>query len=460
MPPKLTLNPPGVRSTPISPLAGNGSTPPRNGPTGFTMAAGNYGSVPPKGGPTNFTMASGNSGTDPPRSGPTNFMMTPGSSGAGVPRNAPTNFVMSGTPNATPTQATNPSPLGAGSPLVATGHLANNPFAKVADKLGLGASPAKKAALPSSPALPPTNQPARMGNHVVEGAASFTPKTAATAPSTPSMPPATTPASIFQVPAATSSSIPFTAPAAAPMPFAQGTAPGLPPFPFIRPSTVPMPLIQASIPNFPSLPFLVPAPAPAPFAQIPATLHSIPFIQPANELAFNQSNAHSALPSMTYPFCQRRYSNFKANCVKFASTNRVIWEGLVDLYLQDTGIAPYKLGLTAGGNDWSLDPRRLDLFEKVPNRTDIDRWLPPQPNSQFLLYCTEIVQGNEQAFEDAIKQWALTADHGWVAAIVRMAGYRNQWGRDQRYEWKEMDYILKLPDGEERSFLMAQAKEL
>lgn len=387
------------------------------------------------------------------------FMMTPGNSGAGVPRNTPTNFVMSGPPNATATNATNSSPIGAARPLVATGHLADNPFAKAAAKLGLGASQANKAALSSSSVFPPTNQPARMGNHVVEGAASFTPKAAATAPSIPSMPPATTSASIFQVPAATSSSIPFTAPGAAPMPFAQGPAPSLPPFPFIQPTTVPMPLVQASILDYPSLPFLLPAPAPVPFAQIPTTLPSMPFIQPANELAINQSYAYSALPSMTWGFSQRLYSSFKANCVRLANTNKVIWEALVGLLLQEGETAPYKLGLTAGENDWLLCSRRLDLQEKDPNRTDIARWLPPQPNSALSQYVNEISQGNRQAFEDAIKEWALTADHGWVAAIVRMSGYRNHSRRDQTNEWKEMDYILKLPDGEERSLLMAKAKE-
>jgi len=201
-------------------------------------------------------------------------------------------------------------------------------------------------------------------------------------------------------------------------------------------------------------PAVVPA-AGVPSAGIPSASSKVPATAPQ----VIQTSAYFT-PSPVIVGFGYQNRQFKSECLKLADYSPGDWEALVGLYLQNSGRTPFQVGCLGGQNNWKLCNRRLDKLERN-EVNNIDRWLEPPEKSLLMHFCQQVENGNQQAFEYAIREWAVNVNPEWVVLILKKAGWRTKcaWGSDNSADWQVMDNILKMPNGEERSRLMARAKQ-
>ena len=130
------------------------------------------------------------------------------------------------------------------------------------------------------------------------------------------------------------------------------------------------------------------------------------------------------------------------------------------LYFQAQGSNPASIGkgkcvsLCSG---WIINPRAADL---LGDGGHVGQWeAPTEP--RFWVVGQEIMR-HMAFFEAAILWWALRDDHSGgdnVARTLRKAGWVRSFDMPYTVEWKTVDAILVMAEGEEKEKKLAQARE-
>jgi len=140
--------------------------------------------------------------------------------------------------------------------------------------------------------------------------------------------------------------------------------------------------------------------------------------------------------------------------------NQSVFETVVGLYFQQSPRTPGEVG----GNvvlsldwQWQQDLRRIDELEKNP-QLEVGQWVLPQlVDPHFEWFIRQVADSGLPSLEAAIRTWGREQPDR-VPGVLERAGWWRYHPMIPRPDFDVMDGILKMPDGEERTQLLARAR--
>lgn len=246
-------------------------------------------------------------------------------------------------------------------------------------------------------------------------------------------------------------------PATATRPRSLASAPPLTPAPVAGPAPPPPPAPPAK----PALAFVGPGAFP-PFPPPASVLRPGPPINVGQPPAIHQPLP--VLPTTLLPgwVANPDQITLETQLRSLYFNYRPAFELLVGLYFQDQGRHPALVGdqwhSVLLRRQWMRDLRKIDYAETCPAGT-LDQWVLPLDDALFLGIVSQCYGIGVWALERVIRWWAsLTQHEEDVRRVLMKAGWIEEATIRLTNDWKVMDSIFKMAEGEEKVRMTEQAR--